>query len=242
MEKEVNIIGLITARKGSKRLPGKNIKELNGKPLILYTVDSAIESGVFKTIILSTDDEKAIEIVRNYTDKVSIPFTRPPELAQDNTPHLPVVLHALLNFEEGLDYEIPKYHATMILQPTSPFRNAKHIQEAVELFLKNDCDSVLGVTEVPNEYHPERTFYMKDDRLIICSGREVKNRLNSVDGFPPAYSSNAAIYLFYNDVLKQYPPNFYGDTVLPYVMDAESSLDINTQEDWDKCEDTLSRK
>ena len=231
MERNIKICGLITARKNSVRVPKKNILELNGKPLILYTVDAAIKSEAFEVIVLSTDCEETIKIVQDYTDKIKIPFTRPSELAEDDTPHFDVVKHAIgyYKLEDDLEPEISRFQATMILQPTSPLRQYWHIQEAVKLFKSTSCDSVLGVTRIPNQFHPERTFYLKGDKLVTSTGREVKDRLKDKD-FTKGFRSNAAIYLFYNDLLEK--GNFYGDKVIPYIMEEKYSVDINNEEDF----------
>src|SRR3989344_6947509 len=137
----MKILGIITARGGSKGIPGKNIKPLLGRPLIEYTVEAAQKSGMFDSavggrLILSTDDEAIAKVAKNLG--VEVPFIRPKELAEDKTPHLQVLQHAVKWLKEKENYESD---AVMILQPTAPLRQAHHIKEAVELFQKTGADS-----------------------------------------------------------------------------------------------------
>ncbi|MBI2055590.1 MAG: acylneuraminate cytidylyltransferase family protein, partial [Candidatus Sungbacteria bacterium] len=125
----MKILGIIPARGGSKSIPRKNIKELGGKPLIAWTIEAAKKSGVFDRIILTTDDSEIAEVGREWG--VEVPFMRPNELAEDHTPTLPVIQHTLAWLEDNESYEPD---AVMILQPTTPFRQPHHIQEAVQLF------------------------------------------------------------------------------------------------------------
>lgn len=232
-------LGLITARGGSKRLPNKNIKELDGKPLILYTVDAALKSKMFERIVLTTDSPEIIDVVKKHTKKVEIPFVRDKKLAQDSTPHLPVVIDALDRLypkarEKKDDVSMPT--ATMILQPTSPFRTAKHIKESCAL-LDATVDSVLGVCRIDEGNHPERMFYQDSQgRLKTVTGRPVMKRITRSQDYSEAYKANAAIYLFHNDLLFGENPTFYGERVVPYVMDEKSSIDIDTAEDFIKAE------
>ena len=139
----LKILGVITARGGSKGIPGKNIKPFLGKPLIAYTIEAAKKSGVFdpavggtSRLILSTDDPEIAEVAKKYGCEV--PFMRPKELAEDKSAHLPVMQHAVQWLKDNENYQ-PDY--VMILQPTSPLRQPFHIKEAVELILKTGADS-----------------------------------------------------------------------------------------------------
>ena len=128
----MKLLGIITARGGSKGIPGKNIKLLNGKPLICYTIGVAKTAASFDRLILSTDSEDITAVARECGAEV--PFLRPAELAQDTTPHLPVLQHAVSWLAEKENYHPD---AIMILQPTSPLRRPEHIREAVELYLED---------------------------------------------------------------------------------------------------------
>jgi len=146
------VLGVVTARAGSKGLPGKNTKLLAGKPLIAYTIEAALAAGVFDRLIISTDDERAATIARELGCEV--PFTRPAALSADDTPHLPVMVHAAAWLRDHDGYR-PEW--TMILMPTSPLRQPRHIIDSVELAVRSGADSVVSVDEVLPHFHPLRT-------------------------------------------------------------------------------------
>jgi CMP-N,N'-diacetyllegionaminic acid synthase len=233
------ILGLITARGGSKGIPGKNIKPLLGKPLIAHTIEAAKKSRVFDRIILSTDDEKIAEIGKKYG--CEIPFIRPFELAQDDTPHLPVVQHAVNWLKENENYW-PDY--TMVLQPTSPLRQPFHIKEARDLILKTDADSVLAVSEVPEYFHPDRSLLRVSGQgfLKLFNGKPLYQRIGRRQDVPATYYNTSSIYLFKTGlVLDPGNPNFFGNKVIPYVIDNKYVVDINEPEDWQKVEERLEK-
>src|SRR3989344_6738402 len=153
MYKGKKVLGVITARGGSKGIPGKNIRPLLGKPLIVYTIEAAKNSGVFDRLILSTDDKEIADVAQKCG--CDVPFMRPDELAQDDTPHLPVMQHAVQWLKDNENYE-PDY--VMILQPTSPLRQASHIKEAVDLILSKGTDAVLSVAEIPKMFHHRKVM------------------------------------------------------------------------------------
>ena len=140
----MKVLGIITARGGSKGIPGKNLKLLAGKPLLAYTVDTARRSGALDRVILSTEDEAIATAGRDLG--CDVPFIRPLDLAQDDTPHLPVIQHATRWMQDRVNY---RPDAVMILQPTSPLRTGDDIAAAVALLESSGADSVLSVNEVP---------------------------------------------------------------------------------------------
>ena len=143
MKTKPKILGVITARGGSKRLPGKNIRPLGGKPLIAWTAEAALESRFIKRVLLSTDDPQIAEVVQKWG--VEVPFIRPASLAQDDTPHIPVLEHAIHWLKENQG-ACPDY--LFILQPTSPLRTAEDIDSAIEIAIQKNADAVIGVCEV----------------------------------------------------------------------------------------------
>ena len=146
---DLRILGVITARGGSKGIPGKNLKLLGGKPLLAYTLESAEESAVFDRVILSTDDAEIAAAAR--ARGCEVPFMRPADLAQDETPHLPVMQHAVDWLRENEHY---RPDVVMILQPTSPLRRAADIRHAIQLLTETGADSVLTVSAVSAHVHP----------------------------------------------------------------------------------------
>ena len=136
----MNILVIIPARGGSKGLPGKNIKILNGKPMICYTIDVARSIVADENICVSTDDSHIIDVVNNYG--LDVPFVRPTELASDTSTTNDVLLHALSFYEDkGLIYDV-----IVLLQPTSPLRKQIELQEALSLY-NSDIDMVVSVTK-----------------------------------------------------------------------------------------------
>jgi len=222
------VLGVITARGGSKGIPGKNIKSFLGKPLIAHTIEVAKAAGVFDRLVLSTDDEKIAEVARSYGCEV--PFMRPKELAEDNTHHLPVMQHAVKWLKDNEGYE-PEY--VMILQPTSPLRRPMHIAGAVELIKKYKSDSVVSTSPVPSHYNPHWQFVLKEnDRLEIFTGESFKNIIRRRQELFTTYTKNGAIYLFKSKLLFDENPSFYGDDVRAYLMDEKYSINIDTLDDW----------
>src|SRR3989344_7970299 len=188
----MKILGVITARGGSKSINKKNIKALLEKPLIVYTIEAAKKSGVFDRIIVSTDNDEIAEVCKEHG--VEVPFTRPAELAGDTTPHLPVMQHAVSWLREKEGYE-PDY--VMILQPTSPLRQPFHLKEAIEILKKEGADSLVSVSLVPKHFHPDWQF-IKDDknRIKIFTGAPLKNIVTRRQNLPDTFYKNGAIFLF----------------------------------------------
>jgi CMP-N,N'-diacetyllegionaminic acid synthase len=233
------VLGVVTARAGSKGIPGKNTRPLAGKPLIAYTVECALASGVFDRLILSTDDEEAARIARELGCEV--PFIRPAELSADDTPHLPVMQHAVAWMRDKQGYEADW---VMILMPTSPLRQPSHIVESVALALRSGADSVVSVDEIPAHFNPMRAVTIDQDgwaRLLV-GDRPVKRRPVRRQDVPKAWVFNGAIYLFRGSLLTLHDePSLYGDRVAAYVMPAPYGSNIDDPEDWAKVERLLGR-
>lgn len=231
MKTDTKILGVITARGGSKGIPRKNIKELKGQPLIAYTIKTAQESGIFDRIILSTDDAEIADVAKKYG--VEVPFMRPAELARDDTPHLPVLQHAISSLK---DIEGCYPDAVMLLQPTAPLRQIRHIKEAVDLFLKSGADSVVSVTETPGHFSPYWAVVEESDgwARLFFNGEPVFKRITRRQNFPQkTYHHNGAIYLFKTDLLFSEPePSFYGDKMAVYPMEEKYSINIDSPADW----------
>lgn len=234
----MKILGVITARGGSKGIPGKNIKLFLGKPLIAHTIEVALESGVFDKLILSTDDPKIAGVAKSFGCEV--PFLRPAELAGDTTPHIPVMQHAVNWLREKENYE-PDY--VMILQPTSPLRQAFHIKEAVEMIKKEGADSLVSVSLVPKHFHPDWQF-VKDDkqRIKIFTGTPLKNIVTRRQDLPDTFYKNGAIFLFKSGLLFEKEPSIYGNDVLAYQMDDKYSINIDTPDEWKIAEEMARPK
>lgn len=217
----MNLLVVIPARGGSKGIPGKNIKPLNGKPLIYYTIDAARCITDDTHICVSTDDDRIIETVESYGLK--IPFKRPDFLATDTASTYDVLLHALNFYEEKGEL----LDAVILLQATSPFRNGEHIKEALTLYTK-DIDMVVSVKETDS--NPYYLCFEEDENgmLQISKGDGHYTRRQDC---PPVYEYNGAIYIINPVSLKMKSLNKFSKR-RKYVMDRRYSLDLDNMIDW----------
>ena len=226
----MKILVIIPARGGSKGIPHKNIKPLNGKPLIHYTIDEARQIVNDEDICVSTDDFEIIKCVENYGLKV--PFVRPSELATDTAGTYEVLLHALDFYEkQGRHYE-----AVLLLQNTSPFRKAEQIKEALALYNDN-VDMVVSVKEcAANPYY---CVFEEDNNgyLHVCKGDG--NIFRRQDA-PKVYEYNGAIYIMNAEKLKTTHMHKMQKRV-KFVMDDLSSFDLDTMWDWQMAESIVSQ-
>ena len=232
----MKVLGIITARGGSKGIPGKNLKGLAGRPLLAYTVDAARDSGALDRVILSTEDEAIASAGRSMGCEV--PFVRPAELSRDETIHLDVIRHAARWMIDHAGYQPD---AVMTLQPTSPLRSADDITASVRLLESSGADSVVSVTEVSAHAHPMRMLRVNDrgDAVLFATGEPVRRRINRRQDLPPAWVMNGAIYACRISVLFDAEPSLYGNRVVAYAMPAERSVSIDDFEDWAAAERAL---
>jgi len=233
----LKVLGIITARGGSKGVPGKNMKLLAGKPLLAYTIEAARASRALDRVILSTEDEAIAAAGRALGCEV--PFIRPAELSRDDTPHLPVIQHASAWMQNQGNYHS---EAVMVLQPTSPLRTADDITAAIALLESGGGDSVLSVSAVPGHSHPSRTLRLDDDgfAVLFASGAPVRTRINRRQDLPEAWVMNGAIYACRTRVLSGPDPSLYGDRVIAYRMPPERSISIDDWDDWAAAERALA--
>ncbi len=248
----LNIVAFIPARSGSKSIPDKNIKELGGKPLIAYSIESAFNAGI-KKVVVDTDSQEYAQIARQYGAEVMI---RPNHLAKDNT-----------SMFEVLRTEIPRTNADLVLllQPTSPFRNKNHILLAIEYLQANldKYDSLVSVELVPEKYNPAvviiqtptgkgmvmagitslkeklgAIFNGKTWKQPNLSGYPISHRITQRQQNPVAWVPTGSIYLFKAKNLEG--GSIYGkDTML---LETEPQININSQDDWTKAEQYLINK
>ena len=229
----MRVLGVVTARGGSKGIPGKNMKRLAGQPLIWHTLQSAAASSVFDRVIVSTDDHAIANYAR--VNGCEVPFIRPAELAQDDTPHLPVLQHAVTWLKEQDGY---RPDAVMILQPTSPLRRAEDIREAIRLLETTGADSVLTVSAVSTHVHPLRMLRVAEDgtaRLYV-SGAPIRDRVNRRQDLPPAWLMNGQIYVFRTGVLDGPHSSLYGERTVALPVPAPYDTSLDDLEDWDVAE------
>lgn len=227
------VLGIVPARGGSKGVPGKNVRLLAGRPLLEYTAQAAHESGVLDRIVLSTDSEEIAAVGRQCG--LEVPFMRPAHLAQDDTPMLPVLRHAIDTLSaEGWTADI-----IVLLQPTSPLRRPAHIREAVERLRASKADSVVTVVQVPPHLSPDYVMRIEGDRLkpFLPEGERVTRRQDA----RPAYSRDGTVYVFWRTTLERFG-TIYGERCEPIIIDAADSLSIDTADDWAEAERRLCRR
>ncbi len=212
------ILGLIPARGGSKGLPGKNLIELGGKPLIAWTIEASRQSRYIDATLVSTDCPQIAETARRH--QAEAPFLRPAELATDNARSLDAVLHAVA-WRQAQGYADD---LVLVLQPTSPLRTGADIDRAVELFFARRAQAVVSVCAV--EHHPWWGNTLPEDGNMESFLRpEALNR--NRQELPPHYRLNGAVYLAAIPYLRD-TGSFYGPHTFAYIMPPERSVDIDT--------------
>ena len=217
----MRILALITARAGSKRLSGKNIRLLGNKPLIVWSIDVVKNIPEICDILVSTDDKNIASVCKDAG--AYVPWLRPEELATDTASSVDVALHALNWYEakKGL------VDGLLLLQPTSPFRTKVNIQRGIELFIKHNFQSIIGVS--PTSDHPMWTLKIQDDFLVPFM-QEHGIGIRSQD-LPPSYVMNGYFYLIAPKELRV-QHSFIGPKTLPLLIkSSQEALDIDTE--WD---------
>ncbi|MBI2121719.1 MAG: acylneuraminate cytidylyltransferase family protein [Candidatus Sungbacteria bacterium] len=231
------ILGIIPARGGSKSIPRKNIKPFLGKPLIAWAIEALKESGVCDRVVVSTDDKEIADIAKKFGAEV--PFMRPAEFAQDTSPTLPVLQHAVKVLKENEDWE-PK--VVILTQATTPGVPPACIKDGFNLFLQSNADSVISLVEVPGGYSPHWQFNLQEgSRAELFVGGSVKNVIRRRQDLPKTYIRNSAFYIFKTALLFEEDQSFYGNDVRGFVMDVKYSVDIDTPEDWEISERQLKK-
>jgi CMP-N-acetylneuraminic acid synthetase len=217
------ILAVITARGGSKGVPGKNIKLLGTKPLIAYTIDAARQSRLITHTIVSTDDPAIADAARNHG--ADVPFMRPAELASDKAPHLVVMQHAIEFMEAKLGRPVDY---VVILQPTSPFRTADDIDQTLQLLIGSGADSGVTLVDVGND-HPVKAKKLEGHRVLpYCIPEKEGTRRQDLE---PAYRRSGAVYAMRRDVIMK-DQSLYGQHVVGHIVPAERSVDIDSPLDW----------
>ncbi|HER40564.1 MAG TPA: acylneuraminate cytidylyltransferase family protein, partial [Salinimicrobium catena] len=224
-------LGLIPARGGSKGIPGKNMRFLGGKPLLQHSIEAAKRSILLSRIVLSSDDEEIITTAKKL--ELEVPFVRPQELAGDGSGSLEVIQHAVRFFsQEGENFD-----AVCLLQPTSPFRRTRLIDEAIEKFTSGKFDSLVSVREVPAAYNPHWVFEEQNGGLKIATGEtEIITRRQEL---PKAFHRDGAIYITKTEVILE-QNSLYGKNIGFIDTTGDPYVNIDTQEDWEEAERILT--
>lgn len=216
------VVAIIPARGGSKGIPRKNIKNLNGKPLIAYTIDEALKSKYIDRVIVSTEDLEIAEISKSFGAEV--PFLRPKELAQDDTPGIEPIIHSINYLVNNENYN---FDYVMCLQCTSPLRNSKQIDEAIDEIYKKDADSAVSVCE--SEVNPYWMKVIQDGKMLdFLNDNKFYARRQDL---PIVYRLNGAIYLAKIEIILN-KKSWYTNNTVPIIMDKISSIDIDDEIDF----------
>jgi CMP-N,N'-diacetyllegionaminic acid synthase len=227
------VLAVVPARGGSKGIVGKNVRLLAGKPLLAYTADAARSSGVVDRIVLTTDSEEIARLGESLGLEVA--FMRPAELAADDTPMLATLEHAVDAVERaGWQPDI-----VVLLQPTAPLRQGRHIAEAVRTLQATGCTSVVSIVQIPAHYSPHYAMRLEEGRLIsfLPVGRSVTRRQDA----GAAYSRDGTVYAMRRDTLME-GHDIYGADCRPLVIPPSDSLNLDTPEDWQLAECRLAAR
>lgn len=235
MQGRANVLGIIPARGGSKTVPRKNLRTLGGRPLIEWTVAAALEAKSLNRLIVSTDDPEIARVAR--AAGAEVPFERPSELAEDDTPDLPVFQHALRWLSEHEGY---RPDVIVHLRPTQPLRTAGDIDEVVGLLLTSGADSVKSVRAVHD--HPHKMWRMERDRLTPYVTTEFRARVGP--DYPrqlldEVYVSSGLVDAVRTEFVERGTTT--GDDVRAYVTAADRSVDLDTELDFMLAEALLSQ-
>src|SRR3972149_11481592 len=222
----MKILAFIPARAGSKRIPNKNIKHLNKKPLIVYTIEAAKKSKYINRIVVSTDSEEIANVAKKYGAEV--PFLRPESISQSDSTEMQFFEHALDWFTENEDYEPD---LIVLLYPTTPFRKTESIDEAIEEILKHpEADSLRSV-KLCSE-HPYKMWVIEDGYLKpFVKGKDPNVHTLSYHLLPAVYIQNASIYITRPTTIRN-KKSPTGDIIIPFAMDEMESIDINNPIDF----------
>lgn len=224
------MIAIIPARGGSKGLPGKNIRPLNGKPLIAYAVIEALKAKHIDRVIISTDDDEIARVAVEFG--AELPFMRPEDLASDTAMAIDNYIYTIGRLEKEGGKTIDSF---VVLQPTSPLRLAEDIDGAIELFNEKKADSVISYCK---EAHP--VFWHKkldeEGRLLDLFENSIANRQD----FPVTYYPNGAVYVFSTDLIRR--RQYYSNKTYAFIMPRTRSVDIDFMEDFEYAEFLLRRR
>ena len=222
------ILAIIPARGGSKGVPRKNIKLLAGKPLIAWTIEEAKKSKYISKLILSSEDDEIINVAKEYGCEV--PFKRPVELAQDNTPGIDAILHAI--------EQCPGYDYIILLQPTSPLRTSEDIDDFISYFINQNVNACVSVCEPSKSPYWMYQLNNQNDLIPLLTEHGSANRRQDL---PKVFALNGALYIANIEWLMK-NKNFVTDETVGYIMPTNKSYDIDTIEDFMICEYLLKHK
>ena len=217
MHQNKTFLAIIPARGGSKRLPRKNILDLSGRPMISWSIDAGLKSKYIDKVVVSSDDDEILDIAKKFKAET---VKRPGKLASDIATSNDVVKHTLENIEE--------YDYIVLLQPTSPLRNYKHIDEAIKLLEKKSADAIISVCKT--DHTPLWSNTLQEDGSLesFIKDEVIDKRSQDLKDY---YRLNGAIYICKRDNFLKEETLFLRENIYAYIMDKESSIDIDEEID-----------
>ena len=226
-------LAIIPARGGSKRLLRKNVKELSGKPLITWTIEAGLESSYIDTVMVSTDDNEIADI--SAESGAEVPFIRPSSLSTDVSSSVDVIRHAIEFYEKCEK----KFDYIVLLQPTSPLRNANHITEAIELLIMKKADAVISVCGVEHSPLWSNTLPASGSLASFIKDDVKDVRSQDLDTY---YRLNGAIYIVRASKFLELNTLFLKDNIYAYKMESSDSVDIDNLNDFTYAEFLMALK
>jgi CMP-N,N'-diacetyllegionaminic acid synthase len=221
-----NVLAIIPARRGSKRLPRKNLLDLAGKPLISWTIQESLQSSFIDRVVVSSNDEEILSIASKFDVEL---IKRPDRYALDTSSSFEVVKHAIDELGKNYDYIV-------LLQPTSPLRTAHHIDEALGLLKLKNADSILSVSKMEHSPCWANTL---DDSLDMTNFMKPEYKNIRSQDLPTYYRLNGAIYIWEKEKILKAKSLFLNHEVFAYIMEADCSIDIDTALDFYTAEKLL---
>ncbi len=219
MYRDKTFLAVIPARGGSKRLPRKNVLDLNGKPLIAHSIEAALRSKYIDAVVVSSDDSEILEVSQKFGALV---LKRPDALATDTSSTFDAIEHTVENYKE--------YDYIVLLQPTSPLRTTVHINEAIELLVAKGADAIVSVTQMEHSPLWSNTLD-ENDSMVHFIRDEIKNKRSQ--DLEIYYRLNGAIYICQKDKLLREKCFFIEDNIFSYKMNKDDSIDIDEEIDFE---------
>lgn len=217
-------VAIITARGGSKRIPRKNIKEFCGKPILAYSIQAALEAGVFDTVMVSTDDKEIAEIAKKYGAEV--PFYRSEKTANDYATTADVILEVIEEYEKLGQF----FDMVCCIYPTAPFLTADKLKDAVQKLENSDADTLIPV--VAFSYPVQRALVIRDEKLVFEYPEFLDSRSQDLE---PHYHDVGQFYVLKTEAFKKSRKIMVGN-ILPFEISEMEVQDIDNQTDWEIAE------
>ena len=224
--KRYKILGIIPARKNSKRVHNKNMQLINNKPLIYYTILQSLKSRNITDVVLSTDSKKILSYGKKFK-KLHTPFLRPSKLARDKIETFPVIKHAMVFMENMKKIQ---YDYIILLQPTCPMRSSVDIDKAIDLLVKKKADTVISISDVGANHPLRMKKILKNGQLANIFNNLKNENMQPIQKLKKFYIRNGAIYVSKRDVITR-SNSIVGKKIFPYLMSQDKSINIDTRDD-----------